>query len=66
MQEQNYWWCATCNLNVDVLIAYSVGIFCIICGDKVTKPDNLKDVIVPIEWDNDIWREIEDEDLRTI
>lgn len=37
-----YWWCKKCKDNVDVMIAHEVGIFCIICGEKVIKPKNRK------------------------
>lgn len=42
MNSNLYWWCSKCKINVDILHAYSIGIFCIQCGHKVTNPKNIK------------------------
>lgn len=38
--EAFYWWCTNCSVNVDILLAPGVGLYCILCGTKVKKPKN--------------------------
>ncbi len=50
MNKVKYWWCNSCEENVDVLHAPNVGMFCIQCGSEVCKPNNIPD---PIFFDDE-------------
>ena len=48
-----YWFCKTCNKQVDIMIGYNVGIFCIECGGLVEDP-KIDDTISPDISDEDV------------
>lgn len=38
MTNEDYWWCFHCQVNVGILIAHELGIFCRECGRKIRMP----------------------------
>lgn len=63
--ENLYWWCNSCKINVDILQAPGVGIFCIQCGSSVSMPKNIPEPLFFDDEEESEWPD-EEEDIEDV